>query len=314
MNYQKITENAYYIALNYLPDEDSAREIAQLTAIEAFLNRDSLREDSLNNWVFTVAKNKTLNYIRNNQKSFEVEQAFFERYEEAKEGDLAKDDFLRILAEIPLSVIDQKDRSIFLHYLKRGMKGAARDRNENPDSFRKKIYRLKKEIILYHEIQSGKKCLDPIPGTKLHSNLFNFIKKMTTCIGNNDFSLFDKFEMDDKSRQRLQHTSISQIVKYQADLLSKSVYEIFLFYFDDNERMDSLRFQIKINDRGCLQLISFPQMPKKILMIKNENIPTELREKLKPGKDGLIPLSRQELEKEISEKVEEIEILYDLDE
>jgi hypothetical protein len=48
-------------------------------------------------------------------------------------------------------------------------------------------------------------------------------------------------------------------------------------------------------------------------MIKNENIPADLREKLKPGKDGLIPLSRQELDKEISENVEEIEILYDLE-
>lgn len=55
-------------------------------------------------------------------------------------------------------------------------------------------------------------------------------------------------------------------------------------------------------------------MPKKIVKIDNKNIPADLREKLKPGKDGTLSLSRQELDKEIAQNVKELEVVYDLEE
>lgn len=314
MNYDLITTNAFRVASNYISDDDSAREIAQLTAIECFLNRDKLNTDNLNNWIFTVAKNKSLNFIRDNKRQLEVDSQFMEQTLHNEFSEIEKQEFSEILNAIPVAVINLKDRKLLLHAFKRGLANAAGDLNVNLKTFRSKIYRIKQEILLFQKLKEGIKRTDPIPGTKLHHNLLNCIKKIKASLETKNFGLFDEFEIDDVSRQKLEQTDIHRIVKYQLDILKKKLYQVFVAFFDKSENINSLRFQIKTEGGQRLQIISVPEFPKKIVKIKNKDIPAEMKEKLKPGKDGLIPLSREELYKELVGKVKKIEVIYDLEE
>jgi DNA-directed RNA polymerase specialized sigma24 family protein len=313
LNYELITQNAFQVASHFLSDADSAQEIAQLTAIECFLNEENMRIDTLHNWIYTVAKNKSLNLIKVQNKKLDIDPNLLATTIQAEET-VDEIEFSEILSEIPKSIINLKDRKILQHALDRGLKKAARDLNKNEDSFRIKIYRLKQELILYQKLSSGMKTLDPIPGTRLHNNLLNFLRKLKTCLENNDFCFFVDFELDDESRRRLEATSINRIVKYQLDIIKQNFYEVIVFYFDHKEMLDSIRFQISVDPHSRLKFITLPQMPKKIIKINNKNIPADLKAKLKPNKAGLLPLSREELDKEIEEKVKEVEVVYDLEE
>jgi DNA-directed RNA polymerase specialized sigma24 family protein len=314
MNYEEITKSAFQIASFYLADEDSAKEIAQLTAIECFVNKENLKQETLTNWVFTVAKNKSLNLIKSQNRKLDYDPLILAKTTLDENLFEQKMDLITLLTQIPMNVINQKDRKLLLHAFQRGVKNAARDLNRNEQSFRLKIYRLKQELILYHRLESGFKRLNPIPGTRLHHNLMNFIKRIGVCLNNNDFCFLDEFELDEKSRYRLEQTSIRRVVKYQIDILKKNLYLFFVAFFDTNGNMKSLRFQIIANSGNRLQISTLPELPQKIIKINNRDIPTELKEKLKPDKNGLIPLFREELDKELNSKVKKIEVVFDIKE
>ena len=315
LNYELITQNAFQVASHFLADDDSAQEIAQLTAIEYFLNEENMKPETLHNWVYTVAKNKSLNFIKANKKKINYDPKIMGRNIQDNIQSFEQEmEFSEILSQIPNNIVNLKDRDILRHALKRGVLVAAKDLNINVHSFRTKIYRIKQEIMLYHKIQNGMKCIDPIPGTKLHHNLMNCVKKIKASLETNDFSFLTEFELDDKSRNRLEQTSIHQIVKYQLDILKNNLYEVFVFYFEPNSKINSIRFEIVVDRGSRLKIVTFPQLPKKIVKIKNKDIPIELQEKLKPGKDGLIPLSREELDEELESNVKKIEVVYNVEE
>ncbi len=315
LDYEEITNCAFQVASYYLTDYDSAKEIAQLTAIECFVNKEYLKQATLVNWVYTVAKNKSLNFIKANRQKFNYDPQILSK--------ITKDDFIEtnrreelseILSQIPKNIINLKDRDILLHALKRGVSAAAKDLNINEHSFRIKIYRLKQEIILFQKLKEGMKRTDPIPGTKLHHNLMHCLKKIKTSLETKDFNFLSEFELDEKSICMLEQTSINRIIKYQLDILKKNLYQVFVAFFDRSDNINSLRFQIIANSGNRLQIITLPELPKKILKIRNKYIPTEFKEKLKPGKDGLIPLSREELDRELNSKVKKIEVVCDVKE
>ncbi|MCF7792875.1 MAG: hypothetical protein K9N39_02630 [Candidatus Cloacimonetes bacterium] len=259
-----------------------------------------------------MAKNKSLNLLKSQKRNINVDPIMLNQavnYDNPK-----KSEFAEILSEVPKSIISEKDRKLLKHTFKRGIKFAARDLNQKENSFRIKIYRLRQEIILFYKLKNDVKSFDPIPGTKLHYNLMNCIKRIQKSLSSMDYSFLSEFELDVISFRRLEETDISEIIKYQIDIIKKGLYEVFVFYFQADGHFNSIRFEISVDKFGKLQMLTFPQLPKKIVKINNQDIPKDLCEKLKPLKDGTIPLTKEDLNRELTECVQNIEVVYDIEE
>lgn len=105
-NYQL---NVYNTCIGILNDEDAAKDISQEVFIELFQSVNKFRGDSkLSTWLYRIAINKSLNYIRDNKKHSVVKsiQRFFSSNE--REENIEIQDFSNIS---PIELFEQKDHN-----------------------------------------------------------------------------------------------------------------------------------------------------------------------------------------------------------
>lgn len=62
--YEKYNQKIYRFCLRMLGDEETARDAFQETFIKVFEKKDSFRGDNFSSWLYTIARNTCLNYIR----------------------------------------------------------------------------------------------------------------------------------------------------------------------------------------------------------------------------------------------------------
>lgn len=96
IDYDKALSYSYNVACKYIGDSDKAQDVAQLAAIQLFLNSDKVDPNSLLNWLFTVTKNLCFKQFKMSQKNKEVtfEPEFLENLNIAEIGnDAYKLDF-----------------------------------------------------------------------------------------------------------------------------------------------------------------------------------------------------------------------------
>src|SRR5690554_1412492 len=92
IDYDKALNYSYNVACKYIGDSDKAQDIAQLAAIQLFLNIERIDPDSLLNWLFTVTKNLCFKQFKVSQKNKEV---LFEPHilENFKISEIKNDDY-----------------------------------------------------------------------------------------------------------------------------------------------------------------------------------------------------------------------------
>lgn len=108
-NYQL---NVYNTCIGILHDEDAAKDISQDVFIELFKSINKFRGDSkISTWLYRIAINKSLNYIRDNKKHSLVQsiQRFFTSKE--REENLEIQDFSNMS---PIEKFAQNDHSTAL--------------------------------------------------------------------------------------------------------------------------------------------------------------------------------------------------------
>jgi RNA polymerase sigma-70 factor (ECF subfamily) len=114
--YRQVVESyqliVYNTCLGMLHDEDSAKDISQDVFIELFRSVHKFRGDSkLSTWLYRIAINKSLNFIRDNKKHSTLKsiQRFFS-------GE--KDESIQIMDSSirnPQEISEQNDHAIALH-------------------------------------------------------------------------------------------------------------------------------------------------------------------------------------------------------
>lgn len=109
-NYQL---NVYNTCIGILHDEDAAKDISQDVFIELFRSVNKFRGDSkISTWLYRIAINKSLNYVRDNKKHTIVRsiQRFFSSNE--REENIEIQDFSN---RSPIELFEQEDHSSALH-------------------------------------------------------------------------------------------------------------------------------------------------------------------------------------------------------
>lgn len=175
---------------------------------------------------------------------------------------------------------------------------------------RKKTYRIQQEILLYHKILNGAERLQPIPGTKIHTNILYFASKLKQHIEEKDLSLFNEFSIDKSSLEILQNIDIQKLINYQLCINGHQIYSLFIAYYDNKHKFQSIRLDIVVIDNK-LQIMSLPKTPTKILKIKNDEMPESLKSVLHHGVNGLPVLPIEELEKLLNEHKDIVHTIYE---
>lgn len=180
---------------------------------------------------------------------------------------------------------------------------------KNKDMLRKKTYRIQQEILLYHKILNGAERLQPIPGTKIHTNIHYFASKLKQHIEEKDLSLFNEFSIDKSSLYILQNIDIQKLINYQLCIKGHQIYSLFIAYYDNKHKFQSIRLDIVVIDNK-LHIMSLPKTPTKILKINKNEMPESLKFALQYGKNGLPVISSEELEKVLQENKEIVHTIY----
>lgn len=332
MDYDEITNFAYKVAIEFVHDEDLAKEIAQVAAIECYLNQDNLREESLNSWLYAVAKNKAISMLKKRRTEFKkitdlYDKALVDRFAKYEQLDASKpleeffleekefhespDSLNELLNNIPKRVIPLKHRDLLFKIIRSNYdyKRLSKSMGLSVSNLRKKFYRIKKTIYLYHKINNGTKRLHPIPGTKLNRNILNLVKRLKHNIQNNDFSIFDEFDLDAEITNFLKTRCIKDVFDYRVDIENENEYRLMLAYMDNNDEVCSVKFLIK-NINSKIKICSSPIKPKKILKITNTEVPENILMKLGHKKDGTPILSKEELDKLLKQCDKGVEEIY----
>ena len=124
IDYEKVLKYAKQVAYRFFTDQDTVQEIAQLTAIQFFLNENRIDLDKTDNWLFTVTKNFCIKRIKESQSSKElnIEPVLLESYSDNSieysehEIDITSYDFItdkdkRILQNYYLDQLSQIGRA-----------------------------------------------------------------------------------------------------------------------------------------------------------------------------------------------------------
>ena len=104
--YQRYAGTAMAVAMRYLADEDSARDVLQDAFVKVLTHLDSFSyrgEGSLKSWVMRVVSNEAVSWLRQRQHftNCEVEEALDEPDEEPDVGSIGLEVLQRMIEQLP---------------------------------------------------------------------------------------------------------------------------------------------------------------------------------------------------------------------
>ena len=313
IDYESVTNMAYKVASHFLHNEDTAKDIAQITAIECFMKEKEIEHESLSAWVYVVAKNKSIDYMRAEKLTgriidFEMEKQSEEYLEDETETNENLDELIK---QTPDKVVPKKQKQFLMMVLQNqyDFEKLGKKLKKNKHTIRKKTYRIQQEILLYHKILRGAKRLQPIPGTKIHMNILNFTSRLKQHLEKKDMSLFSEFELDNPSLEVLTQIDIYKMINYQISIKDNQIYRLVIFFYDSKHQFRSVYLDINVIDNK-LQIRSIPKTAAKIVKISLQDIPETLKPLLRHGDDGLPILPREELDKLLEANKGVVETIY----
>ncbi len=118
--YKSYWYDMFLVAFRKLRNKEAAEEIVQDIFLRLWRERDSLRIENLNYYLFAAVRYEVIDFIRTKGRAFEHldHQGAFESMQDLNtENQLALDDLLRVIDEC-LHILPEKTREIFrLHKL-----------------------------------------------------------------------------------------------------------------------------------------------------------------------------------------------------
>lgn len=81
--FERYSDNIYGVAMAYTKSADTAEEIVQDVFVKIWMNRNKLLQvERFNDYLFIVARNYILNYLRNNKKNKQFTTRLFDHFGE----------------------------------------------------------------------------------------------------------------------------------------------------------------------------------------------------------------------------------------
>jgi len=102
--YQKYNQHVYRFCYRMLNDRELAEDAFQETFIRVYESRDSFKGTNFKAWLFTIARNTCLNYLRSRRITVEFNEEFVSPTND-KYRDVALKEYLdKVIAQLPLEL------------------------------------------------------------------------------------------------------------------------------------------------------------------------------------------------------------------
>ena len=275
INYERVLKYSKQVANRFFSDQDTVQEMAQLTAIQFFLNENRIDSAKTDNWLFTVTKNFCIKRMKDKQIDQEInlDPMILECYPDnspeyiEQDIDISSYDFL-----------SNKDKIILQNYYLDHMKLSEIARNYKIElkKLKTKIYRLTQEILLFHRMKENF-FAPSIAGTKMHNGIYYTVQKFKKSIENNQVDKFITSLQDCKINDCFDKITIKRILKICIDFGGKEYYQAIIFYQNFDNVTQAFLFKFVITNKSKFKIIEIPIMPTMVATCKREDAPAELK-------------------------------------
>jgi DNA-directed RNA polymerase specialized sigma24 family protein len=305
INYEKVLKYAKQLAMRFFSDPDTVQEIAQLTAIQFFLNSNRIDPEKADNWIFTVTKNFCIKRIKTQQNSKEMnlDSMLLESYPDTspeyleQEIDITGYDFILDKDKLIL-------QSYYLEHL--SLSVIARNHKIELKKLKDKIYRLTQEIILFHRMKENF-FAPSIPGTKIHNTIYYTVKKLKKAIEENQVEEFINSLHNCKINDCFDCIQIKSIFKISIYFGKRGYYQALIVYKDFADEFKAFLFKFVLTKNNKMKIIEIPIMPILVASCKKNKLPPELAHEskipLKNGRSRITPALVEQLIENKSLKV-----------
>ena len=141
-----------YIYFRIGEDEETAQDLTQETFMKAWenMNRFKTQKGTFKAWVYTIARNITIDYFRVNNKSIRITESFIDEKQDLEKEIILKDEVNGMFTAIKKLPTNQKEILILSYVNELSNREISKILNKNSDTLRSLKYRalknLKKEI------------------------------------------------------------------------------------------------------------------------------------------------------------------------
>lgn len=215
---------------------------------------------------------------------------------------------------VPTTIISKKEKDLLIKFYNSKCDLKKISRGKNSETMRKKIYRIKSEVIAWNNIQNGIVGTKKIIGAKLNDNIKNFTKSFKQNFMNNSLERMKRYFLECDIPTKFPRFDISKIVKYSINLIDSNVYKLWVYYLDSAKNPLGFIAEFTITASNEIRLLKFPELPDAIYGIELSKLPKHVLEAIKPDSKGDKRFSDEELMeylKSESIKLEEVFVQED---
>jgi RNA polymerase sigma-70 factor (ECF subfamily) len=283
IEYNTALKKAKYIALRYVGDENVAEEISQLTSIQLFLNEKVIDKSKIDSWLFTVTRNLCMDYFRDTKKKSKL-MGMISDNNFAPSGDVqVLENETQKIDLNEYDFISKKDRNIMEKYYHENynLTKLAKSFKIKKEILKKRIYRIEKEISLYHKIHSDVLYINPIPATRLTKNIRSFTNTLTKCIHKKDFSLMKRYLKDSVVTSDLTDFDIVRFANSKIKFMDNSKFLLIIAFYNSNEEVNFIAITFMITESRNIQVLEIPIIPTRVVRFTEKACdPKEAEKKL----------------------------------
>jgi len=314
--YKKITNLAASAIMKFISNADDIRDLSHTVAIKYFLNEQSIDKKNENNLIYTCAKNAAIDLKRKKTIESKEGTAHFEDYENVITQtilDKKKDISLAEILSKYGGSLNIREKKLIEQFVKNGykIKKLWRGKNISYDSLRKKVYRLKKELLAEYNKQKGMITSESIIGARLHENILYFIKQFKQAMFENSIERITFYIRDCEKPVILPDFNILEIIEYDIQLIDNQKYRVHVYHLNEKRNFDCFIMEFEVYNQNSIKIVDFPRKPSKIIQFDKEDASSEFLKKIKSGDIGMIELSEDELNELLEAEVENKEIIFE---
>ena len=308
VDYNGILQKAYKVSMYYVKEDDTAKDIAQATAIKYYLNCETIDMKGSNSWIYKVSKNLSLNHLKKSKRVLIYSNSYFE--DKIYANSLSQKEILGIE---DIEIFNIKEKQLLREYYEKSsnLGKLSKKYKMKLSVLKNKIYNLEKERKLFELIHEGVISTSSIPGTKLHRNIQNFLSKLKICLQNNDLSKMKHYFSKCVINDEVNSIQIKKIVQYDIDILGHDKFMLNIGYKDPFNEVNFFRLSLEISNGSTINVIEFPIVPKKVFASNVNEIPIEVLRQLQVNEKGVVPLSQEDIMKLIETQKDKIKVLVE---
>ncbi len=301
INYEKVLKYSKQVANRFFSDQDTVQEMAQLTAIQFFLNENRIDSAKTDNWLFTVTKNFCLKRMKDKQIDQEInlDPMILEGYPDNSPEYIEQDIDIN-----SYDFLSNKDKIILQNYYLEHLTLSEIARNYKIElkKLKTRIYRLTQEMLLFHRMKENF-FAPSIAGTKMHNAIYYTVQKFKKSIEDNQVECFINSLQDCKINDCFNSIKIRTILSISISFGVKDYYQALIVYKDLDNEIKAFLFKFVLTNKSKLKIIEIPILPILVATCQKKDIPPELENDKKfPLRNGKSRITAELLDQLIEKK------------